>query len=319
VLHKANELKIEIWPLDDKLGPHDLHLWKKGFAGDFVVKKPLVLGHEPSAEVIAVGTKVRDLKAGDRVAVEPIISCGRCEYCRMGRYNLCPISFVQSRGLPPMDGCLQQYFTHPDNCLFKIPDNMSWDEGSMVEPFAVVVHACRRVHLEVGHRVLVCGAGMYPFKVCECIQFWIIIANYDNCIICIAFGATKVCITDIDQSRLNLAKKMGADQTFLIDTKTFNDIEFVKTLNTQFGRIDTCIECSGVESSVSTAIHATRIGGRICTLGLGPAKIRVPMSAATLREIDIIGSCRIKDDYPLAIELISSGKVDLKPLVTHRL
>ena len=97
----------------------DLHLWKKGFAADFVVEKPMVLGHEPSALVIDVGSKVKNVKIGDRVAVEPIIPCWTCEYCRNGRYNLCPISFKQSRGLPPMDGCIRKYYTHPSGCCFK--------------------------------------------------------------------------------------------------------------------------------------------------------------------------------------------------------
>ncbi|XP_054165576.1 sorbitol dehydrogenase-like [Oppia nitens] len=317
VLHKANDLKLEIWPLDETLDANDvfleskcngicgtdIHLLKNGGTAGFTIEKPLVLGHEPSALVKAIGSNVKDLKPGDRVAVEPIIACAKCEYCRMGRYNLCPQSYIQSRGLPPMDGCIRKYYTHPSNCCFKIPDHLSWEEGSMVEPFAVVVHACRRVSLKVGERVLVCGAGPVGIMAMLCSK---------------AFGATKVCITDINKSRLDLAKSLGADQVFLIDVKDFNDEKFAQNMNKDFGKIDKTIECSGVESSLSTAIYATRIGGQICLVGLGPKKVKVPISTAIMKEINLIGSCRIKDDYELAIELIASGKVNLKPLVTNK-
>jgi threonine dehydrogenase-like Zn-dependent dehydrogenase len=97
----------------------DLHLWNHGYAADFKVKKPYVLGHEPSAKVLAIGEKVTNLKVGDRVAVEPSIPCLKCDFCRRGRYNLCPISNSHSRGLPPMDGCLRRYYTHRSEFCYK--------------------------------------------------------------------------------------------------------------------------------------------------------------------------------------------------------
>ena len=112
---------------------------------------------------------------------------------------------------------------------------MSWDEGAMVEPFAVVVHACKRIQLSTGHNVLICGAGPVGLMAMLCAK---------------AFGASKVCITDIDQNKLELAKKLGANQTFLVETKNFNDKEFAKKLEKEFGHPpDRCIECTGVETS----------------------------------------------------------------------
>jgi len=173
----------------------------------------------------------------------------------------------------------------------------------MVEALAVVVHACRRVNVHVGQNVLICGAGPVGLMSFLCAK---------------AFGAGKVFITDINHSRLDLAKKLGVDGVYLIDPKTFNDKEAAKTIVEEMGEApDITIECSGVESSVSMAIYATKSGGRVGIVGLGP-KVRVPLSCAAMREVDLIGVCRIKDDYPLAIQLIASGKLDLKPLVTHK-
>ena len=140
----------------------------------------------------------------------------------------------------------------------------------MIEPFAVVVHACRRVKLNVGDNVLVCGAGPIGIMALLCAK---------------AFGAHKVFITDINRSRLDLAKNMGADQTYLIDPKNFNERQFAQTLKKEMGDSpDTTLECSGVESSVSMAIYATKSGGKVCIIGLGPPKVKVPLSSATMRE-----------------------------------
>ncbi len=146
----------------------------------------------------------------------------------------------------------------------------------------VQVHACRRVKLRVGHNVLVCGAGPVGIMSLLCAK---------------AFGAAKVFITDINQSRLDLAKKMGADGTYCIDLKTFKDSEFAQFLCKEMGDSpDTTLECTGVESSLSTAIYATKSGGKVCLIGLGPPKVKVPLSSATMREIELIGTCRIKDE-----------------------
>lgn len=317
VLHQKDDLRLEQWPIEQTLGSNDcllqshstgicgtdIHLWRNGCVADFVVNKPYVLGHEPSALVLAVGENVKNLKPGDRVAVEPAIPCLKCEFCRSGRYNLCPISNLQSHGLPPADGSLRRYYTHPSDFCYKLPENVSYEEGAMVEALAVVVHACRRVNVKVGHKVLVCGAGPVGLMAALCAK---------------AFGASKVFITDINKSRLELAVKLGIDGIYCIDPKTFVDKQAAKTIVQEMGDSpDVTIECSGVGSSVSMAIYATKSGGKVGIVGLGPPNT-VPLSSAAMREVDLISVCRIKDDYPLAIQLVSSGKIDLKPLVTHK-
>jgi L-iditol 2-dehydrogenase len=151
-------------------------------------------------------------------------------------------------------------------------DNVSYEEGAMVEALAVVVHACRRVNVHVGQNVLVCGAGPVGLMSFLCAK---------------AFGAVKVFITDINHSRLDLAKKLGVDGVYLIDPKTFNDKEAAKTIVEEMGEApDISIECSGVESSISMAIFATKSGGKVGIVGLGP-KARVPLSSAAMREVDL--------------------------------
>ncbi|CAG2177772.1 unnamed protein product, partial [Oppiella nova] len=228
VLHGKNDLRLQQTPVPHKLEPFgscgicgtDIHLWSEGYVADFIVGNPYVIGHESSAIVVAVGDRVENLKPRDRVAVEPAIPCHECDICRSGRYNLCPLSNLQSRGLPPMDGCLQQYYTHPALFCHKLSDNVSAEEGAMCEPFAVVVHAARRVQLSAGHNVLVCGAGTIGLMSLLCAK---------------AFGANKVFVTDVRKSQLDLAIKLGADKTYLIDLKQFNHLEMAQTIITDMG------------------------------------------------------------------------------------
>ena len=261
----------------------DIHLWRNAAIADFVVTRPYVLGHEPSATVMDVGSNVKHLKVGDRVAIEPAIPCFTCDFCRGGRYNLCPISNQQSHGLPCADGSLRRYFTHFAPFCFKLPENVSLEEGAMVEALAVVVHACRRVNVHIGEHVLICGAGPVGIMAMVCAR---------------AFGATQIFITDINQSRLELAKELGADGTYWIDVKKpFNDravaAEIVELMG---GHPDCSIECSGVQTSQAMAIHATKAGGRVGIVGLGAPTNSVPLSSAAMREVDLIGVCRIKDE-----------------------
>jgi L-iditol 2-dehydrogenase len=151
----------------------------------------------------------------------------------------------------------------------------------MVEALAVVVHACRRVDVRAGQNVLICGAGPVGIMSFLCAK---------------AFGAAKVFITDINNSRLDLAKKLGVDGVYRIDPKTFNDKEAANTIRELMGAApDITIECSGVESSTNMAIFATKSGGKVGIVGLGP-KASVPLSSAAMREVDLIGVCRIKDE-----------------------
>ena len=160
VLHGKNDLRVEKVSIPDdipaghvKLGMRavgicgtDVHFWKHGSIGHFAVKAPMVLGHEGSGEVLAVGAGVNGLEPGDRVAIEPAVPCGSCKLCSTGHYNLC--ADVKCAATPPTDGSLANYVVHPARFCFKLPDSVSYEEAAMFEPLSVAIHACRRAYVQ---------------------------------------------------------------------------------------------------------------------------------------------------------------------------
>jgi len=259
------------------------------------MKAPLVLGHESSGIVESVGENVKNLKPGDRVAIEPGVPCRRCKHCRSGKYNLCPD--VEFLATPPYDGSLSTYIEHPSDFCYKMPDHMSFEEGALVEPLSVAVHACGRGGIKAGSHVLITGAGPIGL-VC------LIVAR--------ASGATKIIVTDVMENRLEVAKLLGADLTV-----NALDPDIVQKVQA-FGDITHTIECSGSEQALILAIRATAPGGKILSIGRSAKPFQnIPLFEAADKEIDILGSFRYHDTYPIALELISSGQILVKPLVTH--
>ncbi|XP_072037811.1 sorbitol dehydrogenase-like [Amphiura filiformis] len=277
----------------------DVHYWVHGNIGDFIVKKPIILGHEGSGIVSAVGEGVTHLKVGDRVAIEPGLPCRMCKHCKQGRYNLC--ADMEFCATPPTDGNLRRYYCHAADFCYKLPDNVSLEEGALLEPLAVGVHACRRAGVYLGSHVLVCGAG--PIGLVT-----LLTAK--------AMGAAEVAITDLEQGRLDMAKKLGANHCIKVDSR--DPQVMAKKIEEAFGeQPDITIECSGAEPSVQTGIYATASGGCIVLVGLGAPTATIPIVNAAVREVDIRGIFRYANCYPTALAMIASGKVDPKPLITH--
>lgn len=313
MLHKKDDLRLEQRPIpepgdnDVQIRVHsvgicgsDVHYWVHGAIGHFVVREPMVLGHETSGTVSSVGKNVKHLKPGDRVAIEPGVPCHHCEFCKTGRYNLCPDVFFCAT--PPDHGTLTRYYTHPADFCFKLPDHVSFEEGALLEPLSVGVHACRRSHLQLGQTVLVCGAGPIGL-VC------LLTAK--------AMGASKVIITDIVDNRLQTALKLGASSTINVAAKSVDDIK--REIMNSLGNLpDVTIECTGAEASIQVGMLATKSGGTLVLVGLGPDEVKVPLVDAAVREIDIRGIFRYANCYPTALAMIASGMVDVRPLVTHR-
>lgn len=277
----------------------DVHYWVHGRIGDFVVKAPMVMGHEASGLVVSVGEGVTSLKPGDRVAIEPGVPCRLCSFCKGGRYNLCPD--MQFCATPPVDGSLARYYTHAADFCYKLPDNMSYDEGALLEPLSVGVHACQRAGVKLGSKVLVCGAGpiglvcMLTAKAC---------------------GASKVIMTDIDESRLKVAQEMGASHVVKVTSRDSRAL--AKQIEETLGcKPERTIECSGAEPSIATAIYATQSGGVLVLVGLGAPEVKIPIVDASVREVDIRGIFRYVNCYQTALEMVASGKVNVKPLITH--
>ncbi|KAK7074574.1 hypothetical protein SK128_026859 [Halocaridina rubra] len=313
VLYAKNDLRLENRPIPEP-GPNevllrmaqvgicgsDVSYLTKGFIGDFVVKAPMVLGHEAAGVVAKCGANVKHLKPGDRVAIEPGIPCRMCDFCKGGKYNLCPDVFFCAT--PPDHGNLCRYYKHAADFCYKLPDHVSLEEGAILEPLSVGVHACRRAGVTLGSKVLICGAGPIGLV---------------NLLTAKAMGATSVCITDIAENRLQVAKEMGADHTLLVST---GDAEaLAKEIKELLGDMpDITIECSGAEPSIRLGIFATKSGGMMVLVGLGPPEVKIPIVNAAVREVDIRGIFRYANCYPLALDMIASGKVNVKPLITHR-
>lgn len=271
-----------------------------GRIGDFVCTGPMVIGHEAAGVVCKVGSKVKNLKIGDRVAIEPGVPCRHCEFCKGGGYNLCPdMAFCAT---PPYDGNLTRYYAHAADFCYKLPDHVTMEEGALLEPLSVGVHACRRANVQLGSEVLVLGAG--PIGLVT-----LIAAK--------AMGASKILITDLLDDRLVMAKKLGADYTLKIE-KGLSEEALVKQIHDAFGGApDKTVDCSGAEATNRLAILATRNGGVAVLVGNGPANVNVPLINALSREVDIRGVFRYCNDYPVALALVASGRADVKPLITH--
>jgi len=316
ILYKTNDIRMEQTPIPtpkddevllkmDSVGicGSDVHYWTHGAIGDFVVKAPMILGHEAAGIVEKIGKNVKHLQPGDRVAIEPGVACRMCDYCKNGKYNLCPeMKFCAT---PPYHGNLCRYYAQDADFCFKLPDNVSLEEGALMEPLSVGVHACRRAGVALGKTVLICGAGPIGLV---------------NLLTATAMGASEIVVTDISGHRLEVAKKMGASATFLVQRGTTSEenAASIAKLFRECRQPDITIECSGAESSICTGILATRSGGCLVLVGLGPAKVQIPIVNAACREVDIRGIFRYANCYPTAIEMVASGRVDVKPLITHR-
>lgn len=271
----------------------DVHYLDHGRIGSFVCKGPMVLGHEASGVVLAVGPGVTSLKVGDRVAIEPGVPCGKCEQCRGGRYNLCPE--VRFAATPPVHGSLARYISHPAGFCYRIPDSMSFDQAALLEPLSVGIHACRRARVGQGQTVLISGSGAVGLLALTAAR---------------GAGAHHVVVTDIDESRLEVAKGLGADETIVVQSGM--DLRKVGSAI----MADACIECSGAESAARLCIFAAKAGGTVVFVGMGMSEMSLPILDAACREVDLRGIFRYANTYPAALALAS--KLDLSSLITHR-
>lgn len=276
----------------------DLHYFEKGRIGDFVVKYPFVLGHEAAGEVVAVGGKVTHLKVGDRVAMEPGKTCGHCEACKSGKYNLC--NDVIFFATPPVDGVFQEYVEHEAELCFKLPDNVSNMEGALVEPLAVGIHAVRQGGAHMGQTALVTGAG--------CIGLVSLLALK-------AVGVSDIIVVDIAERRLQKAMELGA--AAVINGKTQDVVAEILRLTNGKGH-DLGIETAGSEITARQQFKAAKKGATIVQVGYSASgDMNLPMGTALDKELTIKTVFRYRNIYPTAIEAIASGNIDIKGIVTN--
>lgn len=276
----------------------DMHYYETGRIGDYVVEPPFVLGHEPGGVVVEVGKNVTHLKVGDRVALEPGKTCGHCEYCREGKYNLCPdVVFFAT---PPVDGVFQEYVAHEAALCFKLPENVDTLEGALIEPLAVGFHAANQGGAHAGQTAVVFGAG--------CIGLVSMMALK-------AEGVSRVYVVDIMQKRLDKAMELGA--TGVINSMNTDVQEEIGRLTEGKG-VDLVIETAGMEVTTRQAIHITKKGATIVLVGYSKTgEMTLPLSLALDKELTFKTVFRYRHIYPMAIEAVASGKVNLKGIVSN--
>jgi len=275
VLHSVQNVSFEDRPTQPLRNEHevrvhigktgicgsDVHYWQRGRIGDFILKSPIVLGHESAGVVVEIGSAVKNLKVGDRVAIEPGTPCRYCDFCRNGQYNLCADTIFAAT--PPWDGTLSKYYNVAADYCYPIPDHMSLEEGALVEPMAVAVQVTKVAEVKAGQKVVVFGSG--PIGVlCQAVSK--------------AYGAKKVIGIDISQSRLDFAKTYGADGVFKptkpdpsIDPVVASE-QMAEAIKKEFDLgegADVVLECTGVESCIQAGIFVAKKGGMFVQTGMG--------------------------------------------------
>lgn len=311
VLEKTKQLTLRDIDIQESLGPDDvrikmhtigicgsdIHYYQYGAIGPFVVTEPIILGHEGSGTVIEVGKKVRHLKVADRVCMEPGIPELNSKATLLGIYNLDPA--ITFWGTPPIHGCLRETVVHPAMFTYKLPENVGYSEGALVEPLAVGLHAARKARIKPGDVALVTGAGTIGLV---------------TAMAALAGGCSKVIITDIIQQKLDLASRFGMVPVN-VTRQNLNDI--VSGITDGWG-VDVVFEASGNEAAISRIFEPLCPGGRVVFIGMPVSPVPIDIVSAQAKEARIETIFRYAHVYPRALSLMESGKVNVKPLITER-
>lgn len=278
----------------------DVHYYHSGRCGSYEVdlNEDFMLGHECAGTVVEIGEDVTSLQVGDRVALEPGITCGTCEFCKAGKYNLCPdVVFLAT---PPVQGCYEEYIAFPENMCFKLPDNVSTKEGALIEPLSVGFHAANQGNVQVGDTVVILGGG--------CIGLVTLLS-------CKAHGAGKIILADIVDARLEKAKELGA--THVINSKEVDVKEEIARLTEGRG-VDIVFETAGSPVTIAQTPFLVCKGGTIVLVGISAQEeINYNFAQIMDKEATIKSVFRYRNIYPKAIAAVASGAIDVNNIVTH--
>ena len=312
VLERKDELNLRDIALQETLGPldvriaihtvgvcgSDVHYYTHGGIGPFIVRKPMVLGHEAAGTIIETGAEVEHLIAGDRVCMEPGVPDPNSRESRLGMYNLDPN--VRFWATPPDHGVLRPTVVHPAAYTFKLPDNVSFAEGAMVEPLAVGMHAASKAGIRPGDVAVVSGAG--PIGMVTALS-------------ALAGGCSHVFITDVIQEKLDLAATLG--QIIPVNVREQNLAQTVRGLTGGTGA-DIVFEASGNPQAAAAVFEPLAPGGTVVYIGCPVEPVSLEIVAAQVKEARILTIFRYAHVFPRALGLMSSGAIDVKPLITDR-
>lgn len=268
----------------------DVHYYEHGRIGDHVVRAPLVLGHEPSGEVVAHGDGAALHALGQRVSLEPGVPCRCCRQCLGGRYNLCPR--MRFFATPPVDGAFCEYVVVHEAFAHPVPDSMTDDAAALLEPLSVGVWACQKARVSTGSRVLVTGAGPVGLLALQAAR---------------ALGATEVLVSDVNPARLDLARELGATDVVAVGSTPLADTGF---------EADVLLECSGSPQATQEGVRRVDRAGRVVLVGMGGDAVTLPLPHVQQHELEVTGTFRYANTWPTAIAL-AQHDVDLDRLVSH--
>jgi D-xylulose reductase len=312
VLEPTRKLNLREIEIDEPLGPYDVrvrihtvgvcgsdvHYYRHGAIGPFVVRSPMVLGHEAAGTVEAVGPAVSTLRVGDRVCMEPGVPDPRSRATRLGIYNLDPA--VRFWATPPVHGCLRPTVVHPETFTFRLPDNVSFGEGAMVEPLAVGMHAAGKARLQPGQVAVVLGAG--PIGMVTAMA-------------AIAGGCSRVIITDLQAPKLALAAQLGPITP--VDVSA-DDLGAVVRRATDGWGADVVFDAVGLPQTIAQALEVLCPGGSLVLIGMPGAPVPFDVVAAQVKEARLESVFRYAHVFPRALALMSSRQIDVRPLLTDR-
>lgn len=277
----------------------DIHFYKDGQIGPYIMNEPLILGHECSGVIVEMGAKVEGHMIGEHVVVEPGVPCGRCHECRTGRYNFC--DHMRFMGTPPDNGCMSEYVAWPADLVYKMPDEMSFEEGAMVEPFVVGLQSMRNAKIGFSDNAVVIGDGPIGLMTVQALK-----TISAGVIICI--GRTEM--------KLALAKQMGA--THVLNTREVRDIKAcVQALTGGLGAMYV-FECVGSDATYKQSEELVREGGTVCLIGLLVHDgTPMPMSSSVMRGITYVPMIRYTNLFEEAITLLTYKRSEILPIMTH--
>jgi D-xylulose reductase len=311
VLEAAKKLSLRDFPIEESVGPHevrieikacgicgsDIHYYKEGAIGDFVVREPMILGHEAAGTVVEKGERVSDLEIGNLVCMEPGVPNMRAREVLEGNYHLDrDIIFWAT---PPVHGVTRETVVHPERFCFKLPDGMSAAEGAMMEPLATGIEAAKKASITPGDVALVTGAGTIGSMVA---------------LSALAGGCSKVIITDVKQEKLDI---LGSyENVITVNTSKTNLVEFIMDATDGLGA-DLSFEASGSPNVFPDIISSTRRGGVVVLIGMSNDSIPMNVPLLQMRGLRIETVFRYTNTFDRAVSYIKSGKVDVKPLISR--
>ncbi|HOC03244.1 MAG TPA: alcohol dehydrogenase catalytic domain-containing protein [Candidatus Ratteibacteria bacterium] len=293
---KENEVLVRIKAVG--VCGSDAHYFQDGRIGDQIVPEKFIIGHEASGEVVETGRNVKSVRPGDRVVIEPGISCGECQFCITGRPNLCP--HVKFLGTPPVIGAFRQYIAMPEKNIIKLPDELSFAEGTLAEPLAIALYGVRLSNFQIGDSVVILGTGPIGLSVLFC---------------CKIGGASKIITTEIIKERAEMAKKIGADYVYLADKQDVVE-EILK--NTENSGVDIAYECAGQQETINQMISVSSIGGTSVIFGI-PAEDTVSFDPHIVRrkQLPIITVRRSAFMTEAVLQLMCNSNIKFSSIITH--